>query len=43
VELESVKISQEGMTRLVLHGIAPDIELRILKARIAKASASKQE
>jgi cytidine deaminase len=33
VELENAKISQEGMTRLVLRGIAPDLELRIMKAR----------
>jgi cytidine deaminase len=33
VELEGAKISQEGMTRLVLHEIAPDVELRIMKAR----------
>jgi cytidine deaminase len=33
VELEGAKISQEGMTRSVLHGIAPDVELRIMKAR----------
>ncbi len=33
VELEGAKISQEGMTRLVLHGIAPDVELRMMKVR----------
>jgi cytidine deaminase len=43
VELEGAKISQEGMTRLVLHGIAPGVELRTLKARLAKASATLQE
>jgi len=38
VELEGAKISQEGITRLVLHLIAPGTELRVLKARIPKAT-----
>lgn len=37
VESEGAKISQEGSTRLVLHLIAPGTELRVLRARIAKA------
>lgn len=43
VELQGAKISQEGITRLVLHGIAPDVELRIMKARsVADAKAGVQ-
>ena len=39
VELEGAKIIQEESTRLVLHWIAPGLELRTVKAKIAKASA----
>jgi len=36
VELDGSKISQQGITHLLLETIAPDTELRVVKARIAK-------
>ncbi|SRR5712692_5037845 len=36
IELENSKISQEGITRLILGTIAPGVKLLVVKARIAK-------
>ncbi|MFI5093522.1 MAG: cytidine deaminase [Candidatus Acidiferrales bacterium] len=36
VELENSKVSQLGMTRLIVHTVAPSVELRVLKARIVR-------
>jgi len=36
-ELEGAKISQEGVTRLILQSIAPGVQLRVVKLRVAKA------
>ena len=36
VELEDAKVSQQGMTRLILETIAPGTELQVVRARIAK-------
>jgi len=36
VELDGSKISQQGITRLVLETLAPGTELRVVKARIAQ-------
>jgi hypothetical protein len=35
VEVESSRVSQEGVTRMILETLAPGTELRVLKARIA--------
>jgi cytidine deaminase len=42
-ELEGAKISQEGITRLVLQSIAPGVTLRLVKTKIAKTTAVLQD
>jgi cytidine deaminase len=36
IELEGSKISQQGITRLILEEVSPGAELRVIKARMAK-------